>query len=679
MGGLVVRQAYLIARREAAFKSIAERVRCMFFLGTPHQGAAIAQVLARYSAMIGARPFVHDLFPQSDVIRALGEDFPKESRDLRLFSFCESRPMRVGFRKMLIVEKASAVMNVPNERRTFLYGNHRNVAMYATRADPSYVAVRNALATVIASYRMQPERAVPAREDRRAIAHFLGGPADVEDDLQICLSEKLPGSCEWISKKSWYQTWVTSQEPVFLWLQGRPGVGKSVLSSHVVDDLRNKGFDLCFFFFRARDAAKSTVDSCLRSLAWQMAVLHPPIFHKLKMVMSELNGTFDGDKVGSHSLWQKVFVSGILTVEVKKPQFWVIDAMDECRGAADMTAFLARIQEYWPLSVLVTSRDAAENYHPSGNFPVSFQSYTIPAQDSLQDISLLLAENLAYLPCPASDKWPTAEALASDILERSEGCFLWASLICSELHKVTSERAIMRLAEMRTAAELDADDKIGDIQRLISKTCGSLVCVDEHDKIRFVHWTARAFLTRNEIESCLIPSKADAHRRLASACLKNLASATQKANGKGRKAQGSTGTAHFTTYASKFLFQHLDHADPSDDGLLLTLLKFMGSDSLRSWIELTAANGDLRTVYEAGRTIRDILSRRVVDTAPSRPSQQQQSALTREETGLLERWADDLASLVPRFAERLACSPGNPQDAEEPAAHLAGRALVLLG
>ncbi|AEO55054.1 hypothetical protein MYCTH_2115815 [Thermothelomyces thermophilus ATCC 42464] len=675
------------------------RVRSIFFLGTPHQGAAIAQVLARYTAMIGTRPFVEDLFPQSDVIRALGEDFPEESKDLQLFSFYESRPMTVGLRKMLIVDKASAVMNLPNERQTFLDANHRNVAMYATRADPSYVAVRNALARVIASCRMQAESAVPSQEDRRALARFLGVPADPEDDLRNHASAKLPGSCEWLGKKSCYQTWVASREPAFLWLQGRPGVGKSVLSSHVVGDLRNNGLDPCFFFFQARDSAKSAVDSCLRSLAWQMAVLHPAVFHKLKAVMSELDDGLDGEKVGSHSLWQKVFVSGILTVELERPQFWVIDAMDECRSAADMTAFLAGIQEHWPLSVLVTSRDAAENYRPSVSYRVSISSYTISEQDSLADISLLLAENLACLPCPASDRWPTAEALASHILARSAGCFLWASLICSELRKVTSEGAITRvlnstpadmdavyadiltkiemnglesestravltwavyafrplgLAEMQTAAELDADDKIGDIRRLISKNCGNLMYVDEHDRIQFVHLTAREFLTRGGLESCLIPSKADAHRRLASACLKHLASVTQKAKGRARKAQGNPSAAPFTTYASKFLFQHLDHVDPNDDGLFLMLLNFLGSNSLLSWVELAAANGDLRTVYEAGRTIKDMLNGRTRDAAPPRPNR---SALTQEKIELLGRWGDDLARLIPQFAERLGRSP----------------------
>ena len=63
MGGLVVKKAYILGNWDAEFKSVVDRVTSIFFLATPHQGAAIAQTLSRLTAMIGTRPFVEDLFP----------------------------------------------------------------------------------------------------------------------------------------------------------------------------------------------------------------------------------------------------------------------------------------------------------------------------------------------------------------------------------------------------------------------------------------------------------------------------------------------------------------------------------------------------------------------------------------------------------------------------------------
>ena len=96
MGGLVVKKAYVIGHQELEFKSVVDRVGAMFFLATPHQGAAIAQTLSRLAAVVGKSPFVEDLFPDSRLIQGLSDDFPRLCTDLQLFTFYEARPMTVG-------------------------------------------------------------------------------------------------------------------------------------------------------------------------------------------------------------------------------------------------------------------------------------------------------------------------------------------------------------------------------------------------------------------------------------------------------------------------------------------------------------------------------------------------------------------------------------------------------
>jgi WD40 repeat protein len=710
MGGLVVKQAYLLGCREPEFASVAKRVCSIFFLATPHQGATIAQVLSRLTTMMGVRPFVEDLFPQSRVIQALSEDFPHVSGDLKLYSFYETRPMTIGVNKMLIVEKSSAVMNLPNERRTFLDADHRNVAMYSTREDPSYVSVKNALANVIAFQRnlgqsqRQVQVAAASEADRAALGRLLGVSAAPEDDLMKQNATEIPGSCEWLASKECYQSWKSSTSSSFLWLQGRPGAGKSVLSSHIVGDLRNDGRDCCFFFFQARNSVKSTVDNCLRSMAWQMASLHPPLLDKLKPIMSEWEAnSMSNIESRSQLVWQKIFLSGILQVGLNTPQFWVIDAMDECKNPGDMVAFLTRIQEHWPLSVLVTCRDSAQIHQQGAHPGVSIQTYSISEQDSLQDISLLLKANLPYLPCPASDRWPTPEKLASDILDMSAGCFLWTSLTCLELRHVTSEREIaevlnstpsdmgavyddilarmettrfgkpaikailawatyafrpLHLTEMQAGIEADIDDKISDVQRIILKSCRSFLYIDRHDKVQLVHLTAREYLTRSEAalaKSDLVLPKADGHHRLALACLKTLLQGSQTPKPRARRAGSDSDGSPLTDYASNFLFQHVHHTNPDDEALLPKLLDFLESNSFLPWIEFIAANGNLRTVYEAGSTIKSLLARRA--RSFPRPNSQNSSRLSQEKIELLERWGNDLAHLVPQFSERLRRSP----------------------
>ncbi|KAK4121927.1 hypothetical protein N657DRAFT_698491 [Parathielavia appendiculata] len=171
-----------------------------------------------------------------------------------------------------------------------------------------------------------------------------------------------------------------------------------------------------------------------------MAMSHPGVHDKLKAIRSDWSDS-PIDEIDSHSVWRKVFLSGILKVNMSRPQFWDIDAMDESEGAADMLTSLTRIQEHWPIAILVTSRDTMEAHQNGASPNRNIRTYMISEQDILQDISILLKAYLKYLP-----SW---------ILRRSEGCFLWASIICSERRQGTSEREIMRVMGS-TPSNIDA-------------------------------------------------------------------------------------------------------------------------------------------------------------------------------------------------------------------------------
>ncbi|KAK3899687.1 vegetative incompatibility protein HET-E-1 [Staphylotrichum tortipilum] len=679
MGGLVAKKAYIMGHQEVEFRSVVDRIGAIFFLATPHQGATLAQTLSRLAAVVGKSLFVKDLFPESPLIRGLNEDFPRLCTDLQL---------------------SSAVMKLPNERAIALDADHRNIAMYSTPDDPCYLSVRNSLAGVISSQR-QTDRVGRDGADQEAVPwggqsaldRFLGMTDDPEDDMMIQESIKLPGSCEWIVTKDFYQSWKGPADSSVLWIRGRPGVGKSVLSSHIIRDLRGQDSDCCFIFFQARDSIKSSANACLQSMARQMAVRHPTIRERLSAIASDWKDN-PIDKLDSHSVWRKISLSGILKVKLSRPQFWVIDAMDECKGSTDMLTFLTRIQEHWPLSILIGTT-ATSDMH----------SYTISEQDSLQDISILLEANMAHLPCPASETWPTPESVASHVLERSSGCFLWASIICSELRQVTSETEITKvmestpsnmdavyrdildkleaarfgkaaakafiawttyafrplsLAEIQTPIEMDINDKIDDVQRAISRCCENLIYVDQHDKVQLVHLTAREFFTRKGAESEFVLTEPEGHRRLAMVCLRFLLQQelpAQRAAGRARRLGSELDTPQpghhrspsprppprtddpFTNYASNFLFQHLSFVHPNDEDVLVLLSRFLGSSSFLHWIEL------------AGKTINSLLNRRE-EHSPSMSLARRQGTLIS-----LEKWGDDLIHLVTNFSGWLRRSP----------------------
>ncbi|RYP55765.1 hypothetical protein DL771_012356 [Monosporascus sp. 5C6A] len=518
MGGLVIKKAYILGHELPEYASLVSRVYAIFFLGTPHQGAGIAQLLSRVLALApGSRPFVKDLSPQSAMLQSINEAFPRYSQNLQLFSFYETLPMYYGIGKGLIVEKHCAVMNYPNERRTYLDANHRDVARFSARSEPSYVLVRNALAMAIENQRSSPDpswRDVK-RNDLLVLSKFLGVSSAPEDDLMTHDFQKHPGSCEWFTQGEAFQQWRDGITSKVFWLRGRPGAGKSVLASHVISHLCGRRLDCSYYFFAEGDKSKTSINPFLRSMAWQMAVLHPEAFSEISYASNNWQDT-PVDKVDHYPVWRHVFSTALLKVRLKKPQYWVIDALDECKNGSELFKFLGKLQEKWPLHVLVTSRPGLEAYVTHSTLPMEVISETI-MEENKSDIESFLTANLQNLPGATIG---AQQSMADQILRNSNGCFLWVNLVLKELRQAHTSaeisqvldsnpsdmdafysrildgmshakfgkdlaRAILTwttcafrplsVEEIQYAVEKDMKDSVDDIEKSISSCCGNLV------------------------------------------------------------------------------------------------------------------------------------------------------------------------------------------------------------
>ncbi|KAF3766098.1 hypothetical protein M406DRAFT_290452 [Cryphonectria parasitica EP155] len=700
MGGLVVKKAYIIGHHEPEFQPIVDRVASIVFLGTPHQGAAIAQTAARLAALMGGRPFIDDLLPQSPMLQSINEEFPRLAHKIQLMSFYETRPMNIGPVKAMIVEKTSAVMNLPNERRTLLDANHRHVAMFNSPSDPAFITVRNALATIVSSHRDTAliRRRNVAQQDLATLERYLGIANASEDDIMAQDALRTPGSCEWLTGKDWYQSWKQSLDSSLLWLRGRPGQGKSVLAGHIVNDMRTTKKDCCFYFFQKSDRTKSNTSVFLRSMALQMAMLHPEILSRLQELSSWENNS-PINQFDSIATWGKVYFSAILKIRLHRPQFWIIDSLDECENSREVMGFLTRMQEQWPLSVLITSRDLVEAHMSRMGSRIEVIRQTISVKDSMGDISLLLESNLSLLPCPSSEKWPTGTEIASQIAQNSGGSFLWASLICSELRDVTSEREMeavlesvpsnmdalyskllndmaklrfgkdlakaiitwttyafrpMSTFELQAPIELDLDDRIDVFERAIAKCCGNVIHVDAHNKVQLIHSTAREFLTDGRLNSEFIVSKVEGHRRLAKVCLEFFITGSTPILGRFKPGSSSPPMAFqehpFTAYASIYVFQHVNMLPTADEDILRLLSQFFTDGTVLRWVEVNATRGNLHAVFQAGKTIGALVDQ----TTHSTPIA---LAEDKERLKILKRWGNDLIHIVTKFAGQLQSSP----------------------
>lgn len=692
MGGLVIKRAYIMARQNNEFVSTARRIQAIFFLATPHRGADLAQLLSRIlSITFGQRPFVTDLHRNSRVIQSINEEFPQFSQDLQLFSFYETIPTSYGVGKVLVVDKDSAVLNYANERTAYLDANHRDVCKYADLNDPNFKTVRNALASTVDNFRTRlaiKKRGLD-REQRRRLEAYLHIQDAPEDDFMDVDSLRMSGSCEWLLQRKNFLEWRDSANTQLYWISAKPATGKTITSGMAVSHLKDLNRDCAFYFFKHGDKVKSTIQPFLLSIVWQMAFLHPEVF---QVVLENCEKDENIGRADYRTIWRKLFLEGLLKIGFVRPQYWVIDGLDECRSNAEIVPLLLRVVESCGIRILLTSRDRFECFRQCGNSQARVMQDEIPVEDTKSDIALYLEANMNHLP---SLNLQHRRAMLDKILAKSAGCFLWVKLILQELGRVHTSAEIRqvledvpsdmdalyaRILESMSAApygkvlakailtwtvcstrpltteelfhalQLDIEDSIDSIERSITSSCGQLVYVDSHSRVQMIHQTARDYLLRVDVHPVFGIQKGIGHKRLALTCLQYLNGSEMKGP-RHRKLSFTSLVGErspFLDYASVSLFDHIHHVDATDDEIIFALTKFMSSSNVLSWIEYIARSSDLTRLIQAGKVLRAFLQKRSRKLSP-----------LGKDVALLNSWATDLLRLVTKFGKDLLSSPSS--------------------
>ncbi|KAI4174488.1 MAG: hypothetical protein LQ343_002245 [Gyalolechia ehrenbergii] len=692
MGGLVIKRAYILAQQKADFVSTARRIRAIFFLATPHRGSDLAQLLTKIlNITSGPRPFVTDLHRNSLATQSINDEFPHYSQDLQLFSFYETHPTSYAIGKSLIVDKDLATLGYVNERTAYLNANHRDVCKYADQSDPNYRTVRNALASTIDGFRTRSTfaRSELDREQRRRLDAYLCMIDAPEDDFLDVDSARMSGSCEWLLQKKTFLDWRDSANTQLYWISAKPAAGKTITSGKVVSHLRDLNRDCAFYFFKYGDRTKSSIQAFLLSVAWQMAFMHPEVLRVVLEVCEEDERLSQADY---RTIWRKLFLGGLLKVRFVRPQYWIIDGLDECRASSDIVPLLLKVIESCSIRILLTSRDRFESHRQLGNPPARVLSEGIAEDDTSSDIALYLEANLARLPSVDDEDH---RRIAHKILAKSAGCFLWAKLILQELGQVHTSAEIRKVLEdvpsdmnelyarildsMSTAPygkvltkailtwtvcsarpltteelfhalQIDIKDRIDSVVRSVASSCGQLVYIDNHSRVQMIHQTARDYLLQADIHPEFGIDMRLGHKRLAMTCLQYLNGSEMKGSThrKLRFTSSVRDRCPFVTYASNFLFDHISHVIADDEEILHGLAKFMSSSNVLSWIEYIALSADLTILIQAGKVLRNFLQRRSKELSP-----------LERDIALLASWATDLLRLVTKFGKDLLSSPSS--------------------
>jgi WD40 repeat protein len=695
MGGLVVKKAYILGQNDVHYTDIIRSMKSMVFLSTPHRGTNLADVLNKVlSACIftlSPKQYIAELKTNSPALQDINEQFRNLAKKLDIVSFYETvETTTVASSTTMIVQRDSSILGYPDEISKPLEADHHDVCKFTSKEDPNYVCVRDILQYLVAKARSPDVASVDtnAPGELHKLAAMFGELQDPMVDLDYFHEKCMNDTCSWVLEESTFRTFLNDshQRARILWCTGKPGAGKSVLTSFIVDRLRTLGLRCAFFFFRFGDQMRNNINTLLLSLAYQIASFEPSYRQRLLRMLDE---GFNFQRSATHLIWRKLFVSSLLKTTISEPVYIAVDALDECETSPLLLKLLADLANAQrPIRILLVSRKTQQllGAFEKLSKTVTLDSLSLDSQQT--DLKLYVREEMNSMRGDSAYR----ERITSRILEKAMGNFLWAHLVVREVLQCHTQDAVEQALEkvpedlemlyehMDTALatqtrEADRDigrtilmwivcstqsltlSQLGEIMRqdypgvldlrlTINQVCGGFVVVDNNAHVAIVHATARDVLAKNTNLHFHIPLM-ESHLRIFTRCLTALSSPGLRANVEQVESHS------FLLYAATSWPRHLEASHAlSDQSSLLLLAKFLRAPSVLSWIYILLVKRQLRVVVQASKAITSFLKR--VDRLDAERNPLSHKLQEKE---VVASWATDLVRIVGRFGTNLLEQP----------------------
>lgn len=691
MGGLVFKRAFIQGSLNKEYQGIIKNIRAVLFLATPHRGSDLAETLNRIlsSSIFGhsSKDYLTELTRNSVTIDELNESFRHHASKMRIFSFYETLVTSVGPRNMMILDKSSSLLGYPNETAQPLNANHHDVCKFTDVEDPNYISVRGAMRSVVGSIiANSPGPTEEAFEDSiEDIREYLAVGVTPADDATALRVLRKEGTCEEFLTQKDFKQWTEADKSCILWVSAPPGSGKSIQASLVIDHFLEQRATCCYYFFKYGDKSRRSLSHCFRSLALQMAFQIPAVRRTLS---EHAKPGMQLDKVDGPTAWRIIFQRMLSMVILPSDIYWVVDGLDESESSKAFIEAMSTLGLFeGPIRLLVFSRPLPvinqAFQKTSKNIPVITHSL----QQNIADIRQVALEEMDYLVSDESFK----ESTVAEIARRSNGNFLWASLVIKRVlrcHRSEDvERVLdttpdgmdqlyLRMCEAVSTLEFEEDialsrlllgwatyakrpltvdelkeayptelGTIMDLRNTASQVGGQFITIDSNGQLVLVHHTAREYLRKSKELPFLLESRASHESHLlkcfALLCSRNL-----------RTRINQKRPPHFLEYAATAWAFHLDHIPIESDKALEIILRFFRGPYTLPWIQYLAGVNKLVEVVKAAKSLTTFAQKRRKFDADQSPLLHRISDLE-----YLGSWSVDLLRVTAKFGSHLVKDP----------------------
>ncbi|UKZ65407.1 uncharacterized protein TrAtP1_006602 [Trichoderma atroviride] len=255
---------------------------------------------------------------------------------------------------------------------------------------------------------------------------------------------RVPGTCEWIRDNVLYRSWLTCSQPssdtALLWITGGPGMGKTMLSIFVIEELEARArqeqeplVTLLFFFCSSNEADRNTAVAILSGLLFQLIEQHPGL---AKHASYYLKPSHAASSLASFDTLWHIFERILGDVALQTVQC-VLDGLDEC----------GRESAGWLLTALEGQARSS---------PGRFRLLVLSRQmDGLEGFTRLrldvnndkpLASDIERCIADGVRRLSRLDGIASKVCDmlqaKSDGTFLWVGLILKELAKKKTSQEV---------------------------------------------------------------------------------------------------------------------------------------------------------------------------------------------------------------------------------------------
>jgi hypothetical protein len=266
----------------------------------------------------------------------------------------------------------------------------------------------------------------------QAVCSWLSATEDGQEEfLEDLSNRRQPGTCNWILEQDIVKAWVEPDDfERLVWLTGKPGGGKSILASFLIQHLQSRQQTTVLYFFCALNSNRITCAEVLRTIAFQALQQNPDLASLVHQAYLQKVSTRSTPRM--KAMLKEIFA-------VAKYVHIVIDGVDECERTTqqDILKALSDIQRTSKdvVKILISSRlegQVSEPLPTKAHFSLNGQ--TDGAIELF--VALKLKEIQEWFP-------HISEALLGRIkkrmLDMAQGMFLWVYLVTAMLKVQASE------------------------------------------------------------------------------------------------------------------------------------------------------------------------------------------------------------------------------------------------